>query len=107
MRHLLEYFHLQFWLNIGQEKQGTVAILRGNLSMKACIDTQLRIQGITRIHIHVIACSPTKCLAFPDLKTGKIDGTATPKIQVLLWKIATDYCDQVDLAVERSSSYKM
>src|SRR5690242_19205456 len=53
--HLLQYFHLQLWLNVRQEKQWAAPIRLRDDRMEARIYAKLGIQRISRVHIHVVA----------------------------------------------------
>src|SRR5947209_19234120 len=75
--------------------------------MESRVDTELSVQRITRIHIHVIACSPAKRLAILYLKPGEIDWAIAPKIQMFARKVTPDDRNQVDLIIERGSSGKI
>src|SRR6266568_2739689 len=101
--YLLQYFQLQFRLDIRQEKEGTATILSRNNGMKTCIHTQPRIQRITTIHIHMIACDPAEGLPVLFLKASQIDRAAVPEIKVFLWKVTAYHSHQVYLIVERGS----
>ena len=98
---------MQFWLNIGKEEQLTVAILVRNDGVITCIDAKLRVQGITRVHIHMVSPSPTESRTLHYLQTREIHGAFAPELQVFAWEIAAHHRYQVDLAIERGSRCKI
>src|ERR1700694_2163489 len=104
---LFKYLHLQFRLDIRQEEQLTVAVLIGNDGMKTGIDTQLRIQRVARIHIHMVARHPAECAPLTNLPSRQVDAPFAPELQVFLWKIAPHNSYQVNLAIKRGSSRKI
>src|SRR6266446_2136879 len=105
--YLLQHLHLQLWLDIRQEKQRTTAVLVGDNGMEACIDTQLGVERITRIHIQVVACNPAKRTSLLNLEARQVNRALTPEIEMFLWEITAHDCHQVDLVIKRSCCGKI
>src|SRR6266568_1248085 len=78
-----------------------------NHGMEISIDPQLCIQGITRVHLHMITSTPEKSLPLLHLKTSEINTTITPEIKIFSWEVSPNDRDQIHLIIKRSSGRKI
>src|SRR5258708_21656336 len=74
--------------------------------MEVSVDTKLSIQGVTGIHIQMVASCPTERPPFLDLQTRQINRTALQEIEMFLGKVRPHNRHEIDWTIERSGGRK-
>ena len=106
MGELLQDTHLDRWHKIAQHQVFAILVRFMDDRVKMLQNIELRVQGVTRIHVHMVLALPEKGLfPFNHLEAFRVHLVGIQQVNVGLWEIVSHDRNQIDALDKVTSAH--